>query len=485
MPPKLLTKTKYMNGLQCLKLLWLTVNDPRKLAAPSFATQKVFDQGQQVGELARQLFPAGIPVPQDDFMGNLLSTKKLLQENRPLFEAGFMVERMFCRVDVLNPVGHDRWDIIEVKSSTSIKDENLQDVSFQKYCCQRAGIEVNHCYLAHINNQYIKNGEIVAPEFFRVEDITEEVESTAKGIDERISRMFEVISSKSCPEALVSNHCTSPYDCPVRLCWEELPQNNILTLFRGGKKCFEFLNRGVLFMKDIPVDAKLSLMQQKQKWCDVNNKPFVNGTAIRSFLESLKTPLYFLDFETFSTAIPLYDGIRPYQKVPFQYSLHVCEDDEKRHFSFLAEGLSDPRPELMSNLRERLGEEGSIITYNQSFEQSVFKELSEAFPNQAEWVESVNSRLADLYAPFRNFDYYHPDQEGSASIKSVLPALTGRGYEDLAIKGGEEASAAYLEMIAGGLTSEEKEKIRSDLIRYCGLDTEGMIWIVDKLKEIC
>ena len=297
--------------------------------------------------------------------------------------------------------------------------------------------------------------------------------------------MFEVMAGKEPPETLVGPQCTDPYDCPVELCREELPENNILSLYRGGKRCFEFLNQGIFFLKDIPESTRLEHSQQKQRWCDLNNQAYVEKPAIRAFIATLQPPFSFLDFETFSTAIPLFQGTRPYQRIPFQYSLHVREGTGKKHLSYLAEGLDDPRPGFLRQLKADLGEEGSIITYNQSFEESVLRELAEAFPDQGRWVDGICSRLRDLYKPFRKFDYYHPAQNGSASIKNVLPALTGQSYDSLEISGGEDASAAYLEMQYGGLSQWRKTKYEAALSTYCGLDTEGMIWILDKLRELC
>src|SRR5512135_3054819 len=160
MGSRLLSNSKYMNGLQCLKLLWLTVHEPDKLPVPDLATRHIFDQGHLVGELAKKLFPDGIEIPTDDFMVNLKTTRALLEQRKPLFEAGFMVKGLYSRLDILNPDEDGGWDIVEVKSSTGIKPENLQDVSFQKYCCEKQGLEIHKCYLLCINNKYVKQGEI-------------------------------------------------------------------------------------------------------------------------------------------------------------------------------------------------------------------------------------------------------------------------------------------------------------------------------------
>jgi hypothetical protein len=485
MSPNFLSKSRYMNGLQCLKLLWLVYHQPEKVPGPDASTRRIFDQGHLVGELAKKLFPGGIDIPADNFKGNLDRTRQLLAARKPLFEAGFLCGGLYSRLDILNPVGRSQWDIIEVKSSTSLKRENLSDVSFQKLCAEKAGLEINRCYLAFINNQYVRQGEIDPAQFFTVQDITEEVTEAAAGIDQRIAGMFEIMAAKTCPDISIGACCSDPYDCPVTCCWEELPENNIFSLYRGGKKCFDLFYGGILNIRDIPAQVKLNRSQEIQKWCDINQAPHIESQPLRDFLRDVSPPVHYLDFETINPAVPLFDGVRPYQQVPFQFSLHIADGLNMRHFSFLADGPEDPRPGFLRRLKESIGPAGSIVTYNQSFEEGILKDLAQAYPGYGQWMDGVRSRLVDLYKPFQSFQFYHPQQNGSASIKHVLPALTGKGYEGMAIADGGTASQAFLDVTYGQATPEERCKVRADLEKYCGLDTEGMVWIVDKLKDIC
>jgi len=486
MKRRLLSKSKYLNGLQCPKYLWLLFNDKDKVSEPDSSTQHVFDEGHRIGELAKRLFPDGIDIPSDDFKGNLIKTQELLKARRPLFEPGFYVDNYFSRLDILNPVGDEEWDIYEVKGSTTVKDVNIHDVSFQRHCTQKAGLSIRRCFVVHLNNQYVKNGDIDPQQLFTIEDVTEQVSQIAGSVEDRAEDMWGIIASHTCPDIGIGPQCSDPYDCPVTWCKECLPENTILDLYRGGKKCFDMLNQGIFFVKDIPTTIKLSTAQQIQQTCEIKNEPFIDTDAIKQFLDSLQYPLYYLDFETFSPAIPIYDGTRPYQRVPFQFSLHIVQSPgaTQEHYGFLADGTDDPRPMFLSELKRMLGDTGDIITYNQSFEKGVLKELGEAFPGYAPWIEGTLGRVVDLYAPFRDFSYYHPTQRGSASLKKVLPALTGRGYEDMEIGHGDDASLAFFNMVMEIYSDEEKSKARQALERYCALDTEGMIWIVEKLKEI-
>lgn len=487
MAQSFLSKSRYLSGLQCPKYLWLQVNQPDSIPERDAQTQYIFDQGQLVEQLARKLFPDSIEVPFEDFMGNIRATKRLLKERQTLFQAGVMADNQYSRLDVLRPDENGKWDIIEIKSSTRVKDENIDDVSFQKHCCEKQGLVISRCYLMHINSQYVRQGEIEPARLFAMDDITEAVSKAQVGIEDRIKAMQEVLGSSLCPSTRVGLHCREPYECPVTECRDALPENNILYLYRGGKKSFDLLYRGILQLRNIPDDVKLTEPQTVQKWCDINSCAFLEKVSIQAFLKTLKYPVYYLDFETLNTAIPLFDGIRPYQQVPFQFSLHIIDKPGSMpwHFSYLANSPADPRPQFLVELQRVSGTKGSIVVYNQAFEEGILRELGKAYPEYKEWTDSVCSRLVDLLLPFRNFYYYHPDQKGSASIKSVLPALTGQGYDELDIHEGETASLTYLAMTYGNMPAIEKDKTRTNLEIYCRRDTEGMIWIMDKLREIC
>ncbi len=485
MASQLLSKSKYLSGLQCPKLLWVQFHEPERIPETDPVTQHIFDQGHLVGELAKKLFPSGIDLPTDDFIDNIRQAKTLFEQRKPLFEAGIMAGRIYSRVDVLNPVNEDEWDIIEVKSSTSVKDVHIDDVAFQRYCCNQSGLSIGKCYLALINRHYVKDGEIDPQGLFIIHDVTAEVEEASVDIQDRIENILEVIKQENCPEMIIGPHCTNPYDCPLTECWDVLPEHNIFTLYYGGKKSGELYSNGVLNITDIPDSFKLNGKQQIQRSCVTTGKPHIDTEAVKQFLSSLQYPLYYLDFETIGPAVPIFDGTRPYQDTPFQFSLHVVTDEglQPEHFSFLAIGTSDPRPAFLDELSKVLGSTGSVVVYHQGFEEGILRDLGKAFPEYDGWISQVCERLVDLLEPFRSFYYYHPLQKGSASLKRVLPAITGRGYEGLDIADGQAASIAYQAVTYGDVPEEIRDKVRADLEKYCGRDTEGMIWIVDKLKQ--
>jgi hypothetical protein len=333
----------------------------------------------------------------------------------------------------------------------------------------------------------VKDGEIDPKGLFNIHDITNEVEEASSGIQDRIENILEVIQQEKCPEMIIGPHCREPYECPLTDCWDSLPEGNVFTLYYGGKKSFELYDNGIITIGEIPDDYNLNGKQRIQQACVASGQPYIDDEAISGFLSSLEYPLYYLDFETIGPAVPLFDGTRPYQNIPFQFSVHLVKDEQSLpvHHSYLTSGKDDPRPAFLTELQKIIGDSGSIIVYHKGFEEGILRDLAVAFPEYGDWINQVCSRLVDLLVPFRNFNYHHPAQKGSNSLKAVLPSITGKGYEDLRINDGQIASINFLAATYGDMPEEEKLQVLENLEAYCGRDTEGMIWIVEKLREIC
>ncbi len=484
-----ISKSKFLWGSQCKKLLWVAYNAKERIPEPYAATQAIFDQGHEVGALAKSLYPGGIEVSADatDFEQVLQQSLEAAKAGKPLFEAGFMYNGGLARVDILNPLGRNEWDIIEVKSSTEVKDVNLLDLAFQAFVYNGADLNIRRCCLMHVNRNYVRRGPVDSKKFFKVKDVTKDVSGLSREIEPQLEDMFTMIRRKQEPDIKIGPYCYDPYDCPLQdACWAFLPPDNVFNLYYGGKKCWRLLQDGVVNLKDIPDHVDLTDRRTIQRMVAHTGQPHIDRKALASFLKRLKYPVGYLDFETFSTAIPLFDGLRPYQQVPFQFSLHrqPAPGTKPEHHAFLADGRTHPRPEFLNRLRDCIGDKGSVVVYNAKFEKGVLDALADAFPEHAGWTDRVEARIIDLLEPFQAFDYYHPEQHGSASIKAVLPVLTGRSYADLEIQEGGQASLEYLRVHHGDVPEAERRKVRDQLDRYCGPDTEGMIWIVDALRRL-
>jgi hypothetical protein len=485
-----ISKSTYLMGLQCHKLLWFRYNAKDQIPAPDESAQAIFDQGTQVGELARQLFPGGMIVAPGVTNPDevIAQTQRAIQARQPLHEAAFVFHGGYARTDILVPVVGGAWDLIEVKSTTKLKEEgHLPDIAFQAFVLAGAGIKVRKCFLAHINNEFVRRGAIDPHKFFTLEEVTRQVSALSREVEEQLDGLQRIIGARAQPEIEIGPHCDDPYTCPLHeRCWSFLPEASVFTLYRGGKKSFALLKQGIQHLGKIPADFALTDNQAIQRSALLAGKPHIDRPALATFLGQLEYPVSFLDFETFTTAIPLFDDSRPFQQIPFQFSLHILKSTNAlpEHHQFLAEGTADPRPEFMSQLRAALPETGSVVTYNASFETGRLKESCELLPEFKPWFRKVTPRIVDLLPPFRGFRYYHPQQHGSASMKAVLPALTGKGYENLTIKEGGTASREFLRVTYGQVTDAERRRVRQHLAEYCGLDTMGMVQIVNCLRGV-
>jgi hypothetical protein len=495
-PPKTLTKSKFLHGLQCPKLLWTACNAPDTIPPPSEKTQRVFDVGRRVGEFAIQRFPGGKLVQEVDFIKNIEETQALLssKDPRPIYEAGVKAGRLYSRADILVPskTTAGAWDVVEVKCGTDVKDIYLQDISFQRYCYEQARVKIGRCFLMHINNEYVRSGDIDVERFFNLVDVTEELAPFTVVLPERIDGFLKIIDLPKCPAISIGEYCSfkkgTQYECAMKpLCWAFLPKEHVLELTRGKDKGFDLIDKGILRIADIPDNYKLSDKQMVQRQCAIARQPFVDEDAIRAFVKTLRYPLWHMDFETVSEAIPRFNGTWPYQQVPFQFSVHLQRSPgaDPEHFEFLHKESTDPRSAFIKALHACLGAEGTILAWNMGFEKGRIKELGEAFSEYTDWCNDVNARTEDLIIPFRSFSYYHPDQHGAASLKKVLPALMGKGYEGMAIADGGQAPAEYSRVIYGkGIDREDREKVFADLIAYCGLDTKAMVDLLEVLRAV-
>jgi len=487
--PPIISKSTYLVGLQCPKLLWHKVNTPEVFPEVDAATQAIFDQGAEVGALAKKLYPTGLEIGAGVVERRAVDelSRAALAERRPLFEAGFVSGRAFARADVLVPVGRRQWDLVEVKSTTRLKDEHLPDVAVQRHVYEGAGLSIRRCSIMHLNPQYVRQGEIDPSALFSTTDVTDDVEGQAAEVDDNLKEMARVLDQPRPPKVDIGPHCEAPHGCPlVDLCWKAMPKHNVFTLTRVGDKAFAWLRQGFRRLQDLPRDEPLRGKQAVQMAAIRSGRPHVDGEALAAFLDRLEYPLSFLDFETISPAIPIWDTTRPYQQAPFQFSLHIVSEPDAVpvHHAYLAEDTADPRPQMLKRLKGLLGSRGSIIAYNAKFESQVLRQSTEAYPAYANWWTRTEPRVVDLLAPFRNFHYYHPDQLGSASLKAVLPALTGKSYEGMEIADGAAANLEFMRVTFGDASAAERRRVRAALEKYCALDTEGMIEIVRKLEEI-
>jgi predicted RecB family nuclease len=387
------------------------------------------------------------------------------------------------RVDILERTENDSWKLVEVKSSTSVKDVYYPDVAVQHYVLEGCGLKISRAGILHINNQYVCDGQnLDLKALFALEDLTDQSISMQSEIPGQLEELKGMLTEDGAPNIQPSRHCSKPYDCEFwDHCTEDMPEFWVLNISGiGQNKVAELTQMGILDIGDIPSNFPLSEIQDRIRESVTNRQEYISE-GLESELHDLEYPVHFLDFETIGPAIPRYAGTRPYQTIPFQWSDHILyENGNMEHREYLCNEDKDPREEFTQTLLYALETEGNIVIYT-SYETGVLNSLIEHFPQYADDLQSIIDRFIDLYAIVRKH-YYHPKFYGSFSLKYVLPALVpAMGYDKLSIQDGMQASLEYLRMIDPDTPEDEKAKIRIDLLTYCGQDTLAMVKIRDEL----
>ncbi len=467
-----LSKTDFLLFLDAPMHLWAKAHDALEVTTPTDYEQHLIQQGQQVEALAR------------DYIEGVLALQ--YTHARVLWQPTFSNERFEIRADALIlDVDTDLYDLYEIKSSTSVKPRHEYDLAFQVLLLDSL-INLRHAYILHIDKTYQHAQELNPERFFTLEEISDRVDKRRADVDEWRQAAWAVAQMDQPQPGFA---CSKPRTCPCRsLCHPNLPAHPIYDLPYIGKKAAQLRAMGVSAIEDIPPAFNLNEKQKKHFQSVKTGKPLIDVDAIRDSLSALRFPVYFLDYETFNPAVPLYAGYRPYEHIVFQYSLYVLQDKEAvpQHIDCLITEAGDPVPKLVSHLLKHLGDEGSVVVWNQSFEAHRNQDLARHCSEFAEQLVGINERLFDLMLVFKDGHYVHPDFHGSASLKAVLPVLCpDLSYEGLTVGNGEEAMLTWYRLQQGQIPSEEREGIETAMREYCQRDTYGMVAIWDKLRKLC
>lgn len=486
----MISKSQYIKGQQCPKALWYSLHR-KDLAPPTDAAkQALFDSGNDIGEWAKQCYAGGVEVTEPHYKvreGAAATAKFVAAGETAIFEATAIhpVDGTYARIDILRKVqGTDAFDLIEVKGSIGVKEYHLEDMAFQCRVFMAAGYRINQCFMMLIDNNYVRSGAIDPQLLFKLEDITAMVLAKQSTIGATVAALTAIVTSTAEPTVSIGARCSKPFECDyIDHCWHGVPEYSLYNVFYG-KKADEIVEiLGSYEVKSLSPE----LMPSGAKETDVTS--YLSGQVhaeldnIRRFLLRLTYPLYYLDYETIGSAAPIFDGTRPFQSIPFQFSLHIeqARGADLQHFEFLHTDMTDPREAFIAALIKYCSGTGSVVVYNQPFEQGVNEKLIADFPEHAAAIKAINDRMVDLLVPFRSRWLYHPRQNSSASIKKVLPAFTDLSYANLGITDGMAASQQYLDFIQGKLQPEEAKALWHNLTEYCGLDTLAMKALMDVL----
>ena len=450
----------------------------------------VFGRGNKVGLLAQKLFPCGIdatPQKRSDNIAAVERTKQLIESGSEIiYEAAFQFDQVLAILDIL--VKKDgNWYAYEVKSSTKISHTYLLDASLQYWVITNSGLPLDDISLITINNQYVKQGDLKLNELFKITSVKKEALLNQPLVDEKINLSKQVLIDAKMPQIEIGEQCFIPYNCDFKgTCWKNVPKNSVFEI-SGIQKAeqFNLYNAGFKTIAEIPeindLDKNANIHIQSFK----KGEARVDVAAIKKFLEKATYPLSFMDFETFMPAIPIYNNTKPYQHIPFQYSIHYKKNREahNEHFFFLAEQGEDPRKCFLENLLKHTENNGTILVYDALMERNILNGLKKDFPEYADQIDLRLKRFVDLMLPFQEKIYYHPAMKNSFSIKNLLHALVpDLSYTKLRISSGSIAMTSFEHL----QTETDMFKIletREDLLEYCKLDTLSMVRVFEILEK--
>lgn len=487
-----LTKTDFIQYLNCPKSLWLLKNKPEDYnkGEKSLFLEKLIKEGYEVEEQAQKLFPEGISLP--DFGSAELTKKELESDTKVFFQATFETkEGAFARIDILEKKDDGTFHIYEIKSSTSIKKDkkhnHLKDACFQKYVIEKNGHTVSQVSIIHLNKNYVRDGEIEPKQLLTTVDVTDDINELYENVSLHIKDALVFINKPeislktcSCRENTRSNHCDSfNYFNP------DISEYSIYEIGRISKKrILELTDVDVFEIKDIPYDYKLNDKQLLQIKSLKQDMPIINNKEIQKQLSSLEFPLHFIDYETYASAIPRMNGMSPHQHIVFQVSIHTLHEDGKiKHYEYLADKLESPR-NILEYMQSVTGDSGTYISWHASFEKSRNKDIIKVLPEYTEYLENMNNNMYDLEDIFKK-DYIDYHFHGSSSIKKVLPVVVPElSYKDLDIQDGTMALDTWGRMVLDPNFNEHKEEVRKNLLSYCELDTLAMVELYKELLKL-
>jgi len=481
------SKSKLLALRQCPKRLWLEVHRP-DLREDSAATEASFQVGHQVGDIAQRIYDpedrgALIDVKREGFSRAFERSAELLNTTQPIFEAGFSAGGALAFADVMLPEqkdGKQVWHMVEVKSSTSVKDYHRDDVAVQAYVAQSAGVQLASIALAHIDSSWVYPGDEDYKGLLKENDLTAEAFARTEEVKGWIAQAQSIVAEPSEPVVATGGHCDTPFECGFYgYCSrdEPKPEYPVYWLPRfPAAKARELAEQGVDDIRAVP-DDMLNERQQRVKDHTLANTVFFDAAGAAADLAAHELPAYFLDFEAIQFAVPIWKGTRPYQQITFQFSLHTLDaSGQLEQTAFLDLSGNNPSEPFAHALIAACGAQGPVFVYNAGFEKARISELAERYPHLSEPLLAINPRVVDLL-PIARERYYHPSQQGSWSIKKVLPAVVPElRYDALdGVQDGGMAMGAFLECIRPDTSAARKAQIEQQLLAYCKLDTYAMV----------
>lgn len=489
-----ISKSDYMLFLRHPAWLWLKKHARHLLPPVDPALQARFDEGHAFEHHAEALFPGLVRLGFSDFAGY----QALTSQTREAWESGastvaqgrYEHRPIKCICDIVSREGGG-YVLTEIKSGTSAKPEHTFDLAFQRVVLEAAGFSITRCEVAHVNREYVRAGDIDPAGLVAITDITAEIAGQMEATRARIEQALKVAASATMPDPAPERARLKSYDEWLKIREKldpPLPKESIHRLpFMTAEKAAALIKADITTVDEIEDPGLLNKSTRRYLNARANGARTIDRGSLDRFLSAVTYPVYYLDYETSQSLVPSWDGTRPYQQVPFQYSVHVqhTPGGDVEHREYLHRDQSNPMPALLERLSGDIGDTGSVLVWYEAFEKTRNKEMAEAFPEHAAFLEGLNARVVDLMAPFADETICDPAFKGSASIKAVLPALLPElSYDDLDIQEGGSASRLWKQVTLIDPDDAERETVYADLVAYCIRDTWAMVAIHKELAAM-
>lgn len=486
-----LSKSTLIRSIQCSKSLYLYKNNFSLRDKPSTAQQQRFDRGHRVGKLAHQLFPNGkdcSPPNPYSYDESISATKLLILQRFPvIYEAAFKHNGILVALDILE-LKNGKWYAHEVKSSFRISNTYLLDAAIQYYIITKSGIELEDFSIITIDNEYVLQDALEIPSYFKITSVLEEIKERIPFIEKTIENAIATLESATAPEIAIGAHCTKPYPCDFQgYCWSAISRDAIWYLPGiSMQEKSNFIEKGINTIQEIENTDELNARQKVIIKSYQTQRAHIEPEKLKSFTEPIQFPLYYFDVEAFQPAIPLFKNTKPYDRIPFLYSLHYRESDtsELQHISYISPVGNDDRINFIEHFLRATEKPGQILVFNTLMEKGILFKMMNDFPQYKKQILERINRIIDVEIPFKELHFYHPAQQGSFSLKAIGNALLGIDeFAKSNVKDGEEAMAVYNELFYWENKEEVSQKLQQ-LKTYCHTDTLVLYKIFEKLKEL-
>jgi hypothetical protein len=488
-----LSKSDFLKYQVCPSYFWLWKH--KKEVVPVDNEEEInrrLEQGNEVERYARELFPKAVLVESYGKRAKL-DTELLVNEGvLTIFQATAYTDiGLYAMADIVElDKDSNSWTLYEVKSTNSVKTEHIYDLAFQCIAFQDSGYKIGKVIVIHLNKEYVRRNSVDPNELLTQTDVTEKVYKVLATIKQQAYDAIEVLNRTDEPTKCSCRLKTKSGHCPTfHYLNPDIPEYSVFNISRiGGKNLAMLIDGDIHNVHDVPDELKLSTPQRNQVNVSKSKEPIIDKASIKKLLNELEFPLYFLDYETVSSALPMFYGCTPFQQIPFQYSLHVLKtpDGELEHYDYLGTSNSEaPMSDLLASLQSHIGDTGSVLVWYKVFEKGRNSEMAKAYPEHADFLNNVNERIFDLMEVFSKQHYVHQGFKGSSSIKYVLPVIVPEfSYKEMEIQNGLVASIRWYDSVMGVVGEEQAKENYEALLKYCCLDTLAMVKIYDYLAHL-